>query len=67
MSDITSRTHRFKMGETVNLKADKFHRGTPDGVYKVTRLMPAEGQDFQYRVKDNRDGRELVVRESELS
>jgi len=67
MSDITTRTHRFKVGETVNMKADIYHRGTPAGVYKVTRQMPAEGQDYQYRVKDNRDGRELVVRESQLT
>ncbi|MEQ1863423.1 MAG: hypothetical protein ABL996_02095 [Micropepsaceae bacterium] len=67
MTDVTARSHRFKIGETVNMKADAHHRGTPAGVYKVTRQMPAEGQDYQYRVKDNRDGREIVVRESELS
>jgi len=67
MSDITERARRFKIGDTVNLKADIYHRGTPTGVYKVTRLLPAEGQDYQYRVKDNRDGREHVVRESQLT
>ena len=67
MTDVTARSHRFKIGETVNMKADIHHRGTPAGVYKVTRQMPAEGQDYQYRIKDNRDGREIVVRESELS
>jgi hypothetical protein len=31
------------------------------------RLMPAEGQDYQYRVKDTRDSSERAVRESEMS
>jgi 1,4-alpha-glucan branching enzyme len=66
MADVTTRSHRFKVGETVNMKADIHHRGTPSGVFKVTRQMPAEGQEYQYRIKDNRDGQELVVRESDL-
>jgi hypothetical protein len=67
MTDITRRQPRFKVGDTVDLKADTFHRGTPAGVYKVVRLMPPEGQDYQYRVKDNRDGSERAVRESEIA
>ena len=67
MSDITARARRFKIGDTVSLKADIYHRGTPAGVYKITRLLPAEAQDYQYRVKDSRDGREHVVREGELT
>lgn len=67
MTDITLRPRRFKVGDIVNLKADAHHRGTPTGIYKVVRLMPAEGQDYQYRVKDSRDGGERAVLESELS
>jgi hypothetical protein len=66
MSDITARERRFKPGTVVNLKADIYHRGTPSGVYKIVRLLPAEGQDYQYRIKDSRDGSEYVVRESQL-
>lgn len=66
MTDITARERRFKIGSVVNLIADQYHRGTPDGIYKVVRLMPAEGQDYQYRIKDSRTGTEVVVRESEL-
>lgn len=66
MTDITSRTRRFKTGAVVNLIADRYHQATPDGIYKVESLMPAEGQDYQYRIKDTRTGRILVVRESQL-
>ena len=67
MTDISARSRRFKIGDIVNLKADIYHRGTPTGVYKVTRLLPAEGQDYHYRIKDNRDGLEHAVFESQLS
>ena len=66
MTDITARERRFKIGNVVNLIADRYHQGTPDGVYKVASLMPADGQDYQYRIKDSRTGRLLVVRESQL-
>lgn len=66
MNDISNRDRRFKIGATVNLIADRYHQATPDGVYKIESLMPAEGQDYQYRVKDSRTGRILVVRESQL-
>jgi hypothetical protein len=29
--------------------------------------MPAEGQEYQYRIKDTRTGNVFVVRESQLS
>lgn len=67
MADITARERRFKIGNVVNLIADTYHRGTPDGIYKIVRLLPAEGQDYQYRIKDSRTGSEYVVRESQLA
>jgi hypothetical protein len=66
VTDITARERRYKIGAVVNLIADKYHRGTPDGIYKVASLMPAEGQEYQYRIKDTRTGNVFVVRESQL-
>jgi hypothetical protein len=67
VTDITARERRFKIGSVVNLIADKYHRGTPDGIYKIASLMPAEGQEYQYRIKDTRTGNVFVVRESQLN
>lgn len=67
MADVSARKHRYKVGDTVRLNAPKQQQGTPSGYYKITRLLPAEGQDFQYRVRDSREGREHVVFESHLS
>jgi hypothetical protein len=66
MTDITARERRFKIGAVVNLIADRYHQATPDGIYKIESLMPAEGQDYQYRIKDTRTGRIFVIRETQL-
>lgn len=67
MTDISQRKHRFKIGDVVDLKSDQNRReAAPHGVFKVARLLPAEGQSFQYRIKDSRDGREYAVLESQL-
>lgn len=66
MTDISSRNHRFKLGSVVKLVVDLHRRAGENDVYKVVRLMPAEGQDFQYRIKDSRTGVEYVVPERAL-
>jgi hypothetical protein len=40
-------------------------RGT-NGVYKVTQLLPPEGDDYQYRIKYADESCERVVKESQL-
>jgi hypothetical protein len=44
-----------------------FGRGTASGVYKVTQLLPSEGDDCQYRIKSSDEPHERVVKESELN
>jgi len=57
--------HKFKIGETVNFTpAQNPHARR--GQYKIVRLMPPEGRDFQYRVQSVSTGDERVVLESEL-
>ena len=67
MSDTPINLHRYRIGDVVKLRANKRQFGTPSGEYKIVRLMPAEGEDLQYRVKDKADWREYVVPESQLS
>jgi hypothetical protein len=66
MTDISSRSHRFKIGGVVKLVADTHRRGGENDLYKVVRLLPAEGQEYQYRIKDSRTGAEYIVIESAL-
>jgi hypothetical protein len=39
----------------------------PGGAYTIQRLLPVEGRDLQYRVKNVQDGHERVVSEAQLT
>jgi len=43
--------HRFKVGQTVKYAAGPFGRAEADFVYKVTQLLPPEGDEQRYRIK----------------
>jgi hypothetical protein len=58
--------HRFAVGERVEFSPGRLDGNVPRGVYTVTRLLPSETLDLQYRVKNLRDSHERVVRESQL-
>jgi hypothetical protein len=62
------KTHKFAVGQTVHFSPGM--GGSARGgslVFKVVRLLPAEHNDQQYRVKSTLDGHERVVKESQLS
>ena len=59
--------HRFKIGQMVNFTSGPFGRGGVNGVYKVTHLLPPEGEDSQYRIKNSNEPHERVVKESQLT
>jgi hypothetical protein len=56
--------HKFKIGQTVNYKTGTLVAGRGD--YKVTQLLPPEGDDFQYKIKSAAEPHERVVKESQL-
>jgi hypothetical protein len=61
------KTHKYAVGQTVTFAPrGQFHTAPHDSV-KIVRLLPAEANDYQYRVKSTRDSHERVVRESQLS
>ena len=58
--------HKFKVGQSVSFTSGPFGRGGTNGIYKVTQLLPPEGGDYQYRIKNAAEPHERVVKESEL-
>jgi hypothetical protein len=54
--------HRFKVGQAVVYLG----REKASGTYKITQLMPPEGGDFQYRIRNANEPHERVVKESDL-
>lgn len=62
------RDHKYTVGQTVRFSPAGAGRVAHGGSnYTVVRLLPAEHNDQQYRVKSTSDGHERVVKESQLS
>ena len=57
--------HKFQVGETVLLTSR--NRNVPGGVYEITKLLPHNGSEFEYRIKSSSEEHERVARESELT
>jgi len=58
--------HKFHIGDSVMLKP-AISRNVPGGVYEVTKQLPHNGREFEYRIKSANEEHERVVRESELT
>ncbi len=59
--------HKFKVGQSVLYTSGPYGRGGASGTYKVTQLLPPEGDDRQYRIKSANEPHERVVKESQLN
>lgn len=59
--------HKFLVGETVYFTASNVARPAASGTYEVIRLLPTEGDDCQYRIKNSAEAFERVAKESQLA
>lgn len=59
--------HKFAIGQTVYYSPGIFETADGKGVYRVVRLLPAEGAGNQYRLESTSGGHDRVVCESQLS
>ena len=62
---MTARTHRFKVGQTINLIPSIFRVAAP-GHFEIVSLRPAEGETPQYLIKNRSEFHERVVGETDL-
>jgi hypothetical protein len=58
-------TYKFQIGQTVFL-APARSQNVPGGAYIVTKKLPENNGELEYRVKSVNEPHERVVRESEL-
>jgi hypothetical protein len=58
--------HKFHVGESVILRP-AISRNVPGGVYEVTKQLPHDGREFEYRIKSANEEHERVAREGELT
>jgi hypothetical protein len=60
------RTHKFRVGQTVFYTSSPITRPGASGSYRVVRLLPSDGEDYQYRIKHSGEAFERVAKESQL-
>jgi hypothetical protein len=58
--------HKYQVGETVYYTSPSFGRAAATGSYTVVKLLPSEGDDYQYRIKSSGEAFERVAKESQL-
>ncbi len=64
--DIPIRSHKYQVGEVVYYTSPTFGRTAATGSYTVVKLLPSEGDDYQYRIKSSGEAFERVAKESQL-
>src|SRR3954468_21403626 len=64
--DILIRSHKYQVGEIVYFTSPSFGRAAATGSYTVVKLLPSEGDDYQYRIKNTGEAFERVAKESQL-
>jgi hypothetical protein len=57
--------HKFQIGQTVQL-SPALSRNVRGGIAEITRQLPPNSGEFEYRIKSSNEPHERVVRESEL-
>lgn len=60
------RSHKFRVGQTVLYTSSPSSRPGASGTYKVVKLLPSDGEDYQYRIKNSGEAFERVAKESQL-
>jgi hypothetical protein len=62
--------HRFKIGQSVKytygIRGLRHQPLGSGGIYKITQLLPADGDERLYRVRSADEPHERVVKETEL-
>lgn len=59
--------HKFKIGQLVDFSPGRLGMPASSLAYKIIRLLPADGDQPQYRIKGVAETFERVARENDLS
>jgi hypothetical protein len=63
---IALKEHKFRLGQSVYFTSRPIGHMIANSTYEVVRLLPSDGADYQYRIKNPKEAFERVVRESQI-
>jgi hypothetical protein len=67
MSEMSAlKEHKFQIGQTVYFTSRPIGHMPTDGSFQVVKLLPSDGEDYQYRIKSHEEAFERVAKESQL-
>jgi hypothetical protein len=58
--------HKFEIGQTVLFTSRPLGHMAVNGTYRIVKLLPSDGDDYQYRIKSATEAFERVAKESQL-
>ncbi len=58
--------HKFRIGQSVLFTSRPIGHMIANSTYEVVKLLPSDGADYQYRIKNPKEAFERVARESQL-
>jgi hypothetical protein len=68
LSEQAGPPHKFSVGQLVYFHPDRGERASaPPGLYEVTKQLPHDGHEHEYRIKSQREEHERTAKESQLS
>ncbi len=67
MSFVSRRTslkeHKFRIGQSVYFTSRPIGHMIANSTYEVVKLLPSDGADYQYRIKNPKEAFERIIRE----
>ena len=60
------KAHKFQIGQTVYFTSRPVGQMAVNDIYQIVKLLPSDGEDFQYRIKSANEAFERVAKESQL-
>ena len=60
------KTHKFQIGQTVCFTSRPIGHMAVNDTYQIVKLLPSDGEDYQYRIKSANEAFERVAKESQL-
>ncbi len=60
------KSHRYTLGQAVRYTSGPFGRFGASGSFRIVKLLPSDGEEFQYRIKSTGEAFERVAKESQL-
>ena len=60
------KAHKFQIGQTVYFTSRPVGQMAVNEIYQIVKLLPSDGEDFQYRIKSANEAFERVAKESQL-